>query len=68
MRFNYITSAGLDVGLALCTILIVAALSLSNSSPPAWWGNDTALMTMDYQGTAVQKTVAEGEIFGRKSW
>jgi len=32
MRFNYITSAGLDCGLAVCTIIIIAALNLTNTN------------------------------------
>jgi hypothetical protein len=31
MRFNYITSAGLDVGLAIATIVIIAALNLTGT-------------------------------------
>ncbi|KAI9731982.1 MAG: hypothetical protein M1834_004433 [Cirrosporium novae-zelandiae] len=68
MRFNYLTSGGLDVGLCICTIIIIAALNLTNTSAPAWWGNDTALNTMDYVGTAIQKTLSPGEIFGPTSW
>ena len=34
MRFNYITSAGLDVGLAICTIVIIVALNLTGKSFP----------------------------------
>lgn len=33
MRFNYITSAGLDTGLAICTIIIIACLTLTNATP-----------------------------------
>lgn len=39
MRFNYITSAGLDAGLAISTIVIVLTLSLTNTEAPRWWGN-----------------------------
>jgi OPT family small oligopeptide transporter len=34
MRFNYITSAGLDVGLAIATIVIIAALNLTGTGFP----------------------------------
>lgn len=34
MRFNYITSAGLDVRLAICTIVIIVALNLTGKSFP----------------------------------
>jgi OPT family small oligopeptide transporter len=66
--YNYITSAALDTGLAISTIVIFFALSLSNTSFPDWWGNTIAVSTMDAQGTAVQKIVAQGETFGPKSW
>lgn len=68
MRFNYLTSAGLDIGLALCTIVIFFTLQLTNQKPPQWWGNSKALETLDIQGTAVQKVVTEGEKFGPPTW
>lgn len=68
MRFNYITSAGLDIGLAISTIVIFLTLQLTNQTPPQWWGNVQALNTTDIQGTAVQKVVAEGETFGPPTW
>ncbi len=68
MRFNYITSAGLDVGLAICTIIIIAALNLTETKFPNWWGNTAAAGTLDYLQTAVQKKVLKGEIFGPKTW
>ena len=68
MRFNYVTSAGLDVGLALCTILIFLTLNLTQHDFPSWWGVSVAQNTMDYQDTAIQQFVAEGEIFGPKTW
>ena len=68
MRFNYVTSAGLDVGLALCTILIFLTLNLTQHPFPSWWGVTVAKNTMDYQDTAIQKFVAEGEIFGPATW
>lgn len=68
MRYNYLTSAGLDVGLALATIVIIAALNLTNTSAPKWWGNTAPSKTMDSQDTAIQKHVAPGQIFGPTSW
>ncbi|KAB8298088.1 hypothetical protein EYC80_001850 [Monilinia laxa] len=64
MRFNFITSAGLDAGLAICTIVIIAALNLTGTGFPDWWGNRVPENTMDYLDTAVQRKVAPGEIFG----
>ncbi|KAI0133875.1 small oligopeptide transporter [Xylariales sp. AK1849] len=68
MRFNYVTSAGLDSGLAVCTIIIVLALSLTNTDAPNWWGNSKALNTMDYNDEAWYNTVADGETFGPATW
>lgn len=68
MRFNYITSAGLDVGLAICTIVIIAALNLTTTTFPDWWGNSAPAGTLDYLETAVQRKVGMGGTFGPSSW
>ncbi|MCJ1429740.1 hypothetical protein MMC29_007655 [Sticta canariensis] len=68
MRFNYVTSAGLDIGLAICSIVIFLTLQLTNQTAPQWWGNVQALNTADIQGTAVQKVVGDGETFGPPTW
>ncbi len=68
MRFNYITSAGLDVGLAICTIVIIAALNLTGTGFPKWWGNSAPAGTLDYLDKAMQKTVPKGGKFGPESW
>ncbi|KAL2868059.1 small oligopeptide transporter, OPT family [Aspergillus lucknowensis] len=65
MQYNYVLSAGLDVGLALCTILIFLTLNLTNTEFPSWWGTNIAADTLDAQGTAVQVT---GVKFGPESW
>jgi hypothetical protein len=64
MRFNYITSAALDSGLAISTILLVLTISLTNTDAPNWWGNVGIYNTMDYLGTAVAKIVPDGTTFG----
>ncbi|KAF7716544.1 Oligopeptide transporter [Penicillium ucsense] len=68
MQYNYVLSAGLDVGLALCTILIFLALNLTSTDFPSWWGTDIAVNTMDASGTAIQIPLADGEKFGPSSW
>lgn len=68
MHYNYVFSAGLDVGLALCTILIFCALQLTKTEFPSWWGTNIAANTMDAMDTAVQKTLKQGETFGPSSW
>ncbi|KAL4749529.1 hypothetical protein BDW72DRAFT_178027 [Aspergillus terricola var. indicus] len=65
MQYNYVLSAGLDVGLALSTILIFLTLNLTKTEFPSWWGTNIAANTMDAAGTAVQVT---GMKFGPESW
>ncbi|KAJ5664579.1 hypothetical protein N7507_005310 [Penicillium longicatenatum] len=68
MEYNYVVSAGLDVGTALCLIVMLFAISLSKSSFPTWWGNGKALATMDYTDTAIQVQLPKGQTFGPKVW
>jgi len=69
MQYNYITSAALDCGLLVSTIVIFFALSMSNSTPPQWFGNVQVFETLDMTHSAVQKVVPEdGEPFGPKTW
>ncbi|PYH93963.1 small oligopeptide transporter [Aspergillus ellipticus CBS 707.79] len=68
MHYNYVLSAGLDVGLDLCTILIFLTLDLTSTSFPNWWGVSITSATMDMQGTAVQRVLPSGQTFGPKSW
>ncbi|KAI9743160.1 MAG: hypothetical protein M1818_003455 [Claussenomyces sp. TS43310] len=67
-QYNYITSAALDTGLFISTILIFFTLVLTKQTAPQWWGNSVVTSTMDYQDTAIRKTVAEGETFGPATW
>lgn len=67
-RSNYLTSSGLDLGLALSTLFIFFAFTLSNVQAPNWWGNTIVSATMDAQDTAVQATVAAGDHFGPAVW
>lgn len=68
MQYNYIFSAGMDVGLAISTIVIFCALELTNTAFPAWWGNTQSQNTLDVLDTAVQATVAPGQMFGPSKW
>ena len=69
MNYNYITSAALDVGLALSAIIIFFCVSLPGGAMTAWWGT-TVIETADYDFTAVSKTVdaSKGEYFGPRTW
>lgn len=66
--YNFITSAALDVGLMLSTILIFLTLFMTNTSFPSWWGTSIAENTMDASGNAIRVRLAPGETFGPKSW
>lgn len=69
MRFNYITSAGLDAGLAIATIIIIAALNLTNTKPPHWWGNTVVTSTLDAKDKAIQLPVPKDPgYFGPSKW
>ncbi|KAH8880709.1 OPT family small oligopeptide transporter [Thozetella sp. PMI_491] len=67
-RLNFLTSSGLDLGLALSTLLIFFAFTLNNINPPSWWGNDIVTSTMDAQDTAIQVVLPEGQTFGPATW
>jgi OPT family oligopeptide transporter len=43
--YNYITAAGLDSGLIICTILIFLTLTLTGTDVPQWWGNVKVMQT-----------------------
>ncbi|RAL68392.1 hypothetical protein DID88_007123 [Monilinia fructigena] len=64
---NYVTSAALDTGLILCTLLVFFTLEITNARPPQWFGNVDVFETMDQKGTAVRKTLPEGRLLGRRN-
>lgn len=68
MQYNYITSAALDVGLALCAIVIFFCVLLPGGAMPDYWGTTIVSRTLDGAQAAVRKTVGDGEMFGPKSW
>lgn len=68
-RLNFLTSSGLDLGLALGTLFIFFAFTMQEIQAPRWWGNDVVGTTMDVQGTAVQMQIMDdGKKFGPESW
>ncbi|KXS97602.1 hypothetical protein AC578_5748 [Pseudocercospora eumusae] len=67
MEYNYITSAALDVGLAICAIIIFFCVQLPGGNMPSWWGTDV-INTVDYEGGAVRKKVSGNETFGPAVW
>lgn len=67
-RLNFLTSSGLDLGLAVSTLVIFFAFTLNNINPPSWWGNDVVTSTMDFQDTAIQTVLPPGQTFGPATW
>ena len=67
-NYNYLTSAGLDCGLAICTILIFFALQMWDYEPPNWWGNSVITNTLDWNNEAILEKVADGQTFGPAQW
>jgi len=68
MEYNYITSAGLDVGLALCAIILFFCVQLPGGAMPDYWGSTIVSTTLDGAGGNVRKVVADGEYFGPRTW
>ncbi|KAJ5193556.1 hypothetical protein N7449_009698 [Penicillium cf. viridicatum] len=68
MQYNYVMSAGLDVGLALCTIVIFLTLNLTKTSFPKWWGTRIAANTLDMSDSAIRDPVPTGKTFGPATW
>lgn len=64
MQYNYITSAAMDIGLAICAIILFFCVQLPGGAMPSWWGVTVTENTLDMEQMAVRKTVADGEIFG----
>ncbi|RYP64832.1 hypothetical protein DL769_006507 [Monosporascus sp. CRB-8-3] len=68
LQYNYITSAALDSGLIVSTIVIFFALYLSSATPPQWFGNVGVFGTLDQKGEAVKSFVEEDQTFGPATW
>ncbi|KAJ3491016.1 hypothetical protein NLG97_g5673 [Lecanicillium saksenae] len=67
-RLNFLTSCGLDLGLAFGTLVLFFAFTLHDIKAPQWWGNTVVEKTMDYQGTAIQAFMPDGQTFGPATW
>ncbi|GAW27068.1 putative OPT family Small oligopeptide transporter [Rosellinia necatrix] len=68
LQYNYITSAALDCGLIISTILIFFTLYLTSANAPRWYGNYDVYETLDQRGLAIKSFAAAGETFGPTSW
>ena len=68
MRYNYILSAALDLGVGLALIVIFFTLLLPKGGIYLnWWGNTVWQNTLDAMG-APFTMLAEGETFGPSTW
>ena len=67
-RLNFLTSSGLDLGLALSMLFIFFAFSMHGIKAPQWWGNTVVESTLDAKGKAIQMHVASGQRFGPETW
>lgn len=54
-QYNYILSAGLDIGTALCAVFIGFIMGFGGFNFPNWWGNSIVETTIDFSGGAVTK-------------
>lgn len=54
-QYNYALSGALDIGTAICIVLVGLALGLGNANFPDWWGNTVINNTLDAQDLAVTK-------------
>ncbi|KAI1755875.1 OPT family small oligopeptide transporter [Xylaria castorea] len=68
LHYNYITSAALDCGLIISTLLIFFTLYLTSANAPRWYGNYDVYETLDQRGLAIKSFAAAGETFGPTSW
>ncbi|KAI0476484.1 small oligopeptide transporter [Xylariaceae sp. FL0804] len=68
LNYNYITSAGLDCGLIISTLVIFFCLGLTGATAPQWFGNVGVYENLDELGTAVKSVLPPGETFGPSSW
>ncbi|KAI0667564.1 small oligopeptide transporter [Trametes maxima] len=72
-KYNYILSAGLDSGVAICAILIFFCLqyprdgTIGESTIMTWWGNTVMTKTADYNSASLWPLPEKG-YFGPDTW
>ncbi|KAL7423715.1 hypothetical protein Q5752_001297 [Cryptotrichosporon argae] len=64
-KYNYVTSAALDVGTYSCAIFIFLVISLPGASV-SWWGTTVMEKTLDWDGIPYKLAGPEG--FGPTTW
>jgi len=66
--YNYTLSAALDIGNALCAILIVLLLGFTNTAMPEWWGVTVVANNLDGKGKAVTRKLGVNQTIGPETW
>ncbi|KAJ7771028.1 OPT oligopeptide transporter protein-domain-containing protein [Mycena maculata] len=67
MRYNYILSAALDAGVAICLVVMFFAVQYPHGGIEVnWWGNTVWQNTADSMGTPL--LISETGTFGPTSW
>lgn len=68
-KYNYSLSSGLDIGLALGSLIIFLILLSPRIQPPEWWGSENggAFNNADSRGEPLIR-LEPGQSFGLKSW
>ena len=68
-HYNYTLSGALDIGTALCVVVVGLALGLSETSFPSWWGVTVVSDNLDATSSAVSRHIQPGAgPIGPKSW
>ncbi|KAL3455888.1 OPT oligopeptide transporter protein-domain-containing protein [Aspergillus heterothallicus] len=65
-KYNYVLSAALDSGVAVCTVFIFFCIMLP-AGPLRWWGNEVFMKTADGRRTPYKTLPPEGT-FGPTTW
>jgi len=66
-KYNYVLSAGLDIGLAIGTLFIFFVFTYHEIEFPSWWGTEVVKGTADVLGTPL-KAVPPGQHVGPNVW
>ena len=70
-RYTYVLSGALDIGTALCVVIVGLGLGLGNieiSEKLNWWGNTVINNNLDANGAAVSKQLVSGQKIGPAHW
>ncbi|CEJ91212.1 Putative Oligopeptide transporter OPT-like protein [[Torrubiella] hemipterigena] len=60
-QYTYVLSGALDIGTALCVVIVGLGLGLSGTPTLKWWGNDVVENNLDFHKNATTRRLAPGE-------